>query len=118
MANTSKIANPNYSLRSEPEGGFKTLESFYPYYLGEHCNVTNRRLHILGTTFSVLITLLAMARQKPKLLLVALLQGYGFAWVGHFMFEKNKPATFRYPIYSFLCDFKMWSEVVSGKRKF
>lgn len=48
MAHTPKIANPNYSLRSEPEGGFKTLESFYPYYLGEHCNVTNRRLHILG----------------------------------------------------------------------
>lgn len=46
-----KIANHNYSLRSEPAGGFKTLEDFYPYYLGEHCNQINRRLHITGTQF-------------------------------------------------------------------
>ncbi|KAI9274457.1 hypothetical protein BDA99DRAFT_238954 [Phascolomyces articulosus] len=101
------IVNHNYSLRTEPEGGFKTLDSFYPYYLGEHCNKTNRRLHIT-----------AILKKRPQLLLVGLIQGYAFAWVGHFLFEKNKPATFRYPIYSFICDFKMWSEVVTGKRKF
>ncbi|KAI9497817.1 hypothetical protein BDB00DRAFT_867944 [Zychaea mexicana] len=112
------IVNHNYSLRTEPEGGFKTLDSFYPYYLGEHCHKTNRRLHIIGTTNSVLITILAIVRKRPQLLLLSLVQGYALAWLGHFVFEKNKPATFRYPIYSLICDFKMWSEVVTGKRKF
>ncbi|KAJ8662634.1 hypothetical protein O0I10_001597 [Lichtheimia ornata] len=112
------VVNHNYSQRSEPEGGFKSLAAFYPFYLGEHCNVTNRRLHLMGTTLSLVITLLAAMKRKPHLLLVALIQGYAFAWVGHFIFEKNKPATFRYPIWSFICDFKMWSEVMTGKRKF
>ncbi|KAG2223145.1 hypothetical protein INT45_005701 [Circinella minor] len=112
------IVNHNYSLRAEPEGGFKSVNSFYPYYLGEHCNQTNRRLHITGTTLSILITILAILKKRPILLLVALVQGYGFAWVGHFIFEKNKPATFRYPIYSLICDFKLWREVITGNRKF
>ncbi|KAI9317708.1 hypothetical protein BX666DRAFT_2026980 [Dichotomocladium elegans] len=112
------IVNHNYSQRSEPAGGFKSLEAFYPFYLGEHCNVINRRLHLTGTTLSILLTLYGLLGRKKQLLLVALIQGYAFAWIGHFCFEKNKPATFRYPIYSFICDFKMWKEVVLGQRKF
>ncbi|KAI8390822.1 uncharacterized protein BYT42DRAFT_171125 [Radiomyces spectabilis] len=113
-----KVVNPNYSRRSEPAGGFQSLEAFYPFYLGEHCDRTNRRLHIIGSTISLAILLWAAIQKQPSLLWVALVQGYGFAWIGHFVFEKNKPATFRYPIWSFICDFKLWSEVLSGKRAF
>lgn len=94
------------------------MEAFYPFYLGEHCNKTNRRLHVLGTTISQILLILAIKNKDPKLILAGLIQGYAFAWVGHFLFEKNKPATFRYPIWSFLCDFKMWKEIVTGQRAF
>ncbi|CAO3664152.1 unnamed protein product [Umbelopsis ramanniana] len=113
-----KIANHNYSLRTEPAGGFKTLEEFYPYYLGEHCNQINRRLHITGTTISQIIIAYAVIRQKYSWILAAVVQGYVWAWIGHFIFEKNKPATFRYPIWSFICDFKLWKEVITGQRAF
>ncbi|KAI8333805.1 hypothetical protein EDC96DRAFT_525828 [Choanephora cucurbitarum] len=115
---SQKVVNHNYSKRSEPAEGFKTLESFYPFYLGEHCNRTNRRLHVLGTSISILLFILAIKQQKPKLVLAGIVQGYAFAWVGHFFFEKNKPATFRYPIWSFICDLRMWKEIVSGQRAF
>ncbi|KAI7867397.1 hypothetical protein BDF14DRAFT_1803373 [Spinellus fusiger] len=114
----SKLVNHNYSRRTEPEGGFKTREEFYPFYLGEHCNIINRRLHILATTISVICFILSIIKSNPKLILAGLFQGYGFAWIGHFVFEKNKPATFRYPVWSFLSDFQMWQEIVSGKRPF
>ncbi|KAJ3273322.1 hypothetical protein HDV01_004539 [Terramyces sp. JEL0728] len=110
------IINGTYKPISEPAEGFKTLSAFYPFYLGEHANITNRRLHIIGTTG--VVALLTTSFFHPRLLLAIPLVGYGFAWFGHFVFEKNKPATFRYPIYSLICDFKMWSEVVSFQRPF
>ncbi|KAI7898618.1 uncharacterized protein BX663DRAFT_479776 [Cokeromyces recurvatus] len=113
-----KIVNRNYSKRSEPEGGFKSFEAFYPFYLGEHCNKINRRLHILGTTITHILALLSIKYKNPKFLLFGIAQAYIFAWFGHFIFEKNKPATFRYPIWSFLGDLKMWHEVMIRKREF
>ncbi|KAI9267245.1 hypothetical protein EDC94DRAFT_602723 [Helicostylum pulchrum] len=112
----NKIVNHNYTKRSEPSGGFKTMEDFYPFYLGEHCNVINRRLHIIGSTISLSVFLWAIKTGQPRLFLLGIIQGYAFAWVGHFFFEKNKPATFRYPIWSFLCDLRMWREIVTGQR--
>ncbi|KAJ2956371.1 hypothetical protein NQZ79_g7754 [Umbelopsis isabellina] len=85
----SKIVNHNYSQRTEPASGFKTLEEFYPFYLGEHCNQTNRRLHITGTTLSQIIIAYALIRQKYKWIIGAVVQGYAWAWIGHFIFEKN-----------------------------
>ncbi|KAG0038878.1 hypothetical protein BGZ82_010463 [Podila clonocystis] len=113
-----EIANHNYSKRAYKVGGYKTFEEFYPYYLSEHCNTTNRRLHLVGTTNVVAIIAYLILTQQPKFWWVTLLQGYGFAWTGHFFFEKNKPATFKHPIYSLMGDWKMWWEVVSGQRKF
>ncbi|KAI9027398.1 hypothetical protein CLU79DRAFT_739020 [Phycomyces nitens] len=110
------VANPNYSLRSEPTGGFKSFEAFYPFYLGEHCNRTNRRLHLIGTTISVILFLVALLKRNKNYFFAGILQGYVWAWTGHFIFEKNKPATFRYPIWSLWGDFKMWSEIGLGKR--
>ncbi|ORZ15348.1 hypothetical protein BCR42DRAFT_416913 [Absidia repens] len=115
---SDKIANHNYSKRTIPEGGFKTFDAFYPYYLSEHCHRTNRRLHLIGTSISILVFILAILKKRPKFLLAGLIQGYVWAWVGHFVFEKNKPATFKYPAYSLRGDFKMWAEVISGKRAF
>ncbi|CAO3664460.1 hypothetical protein G6F70_006581 [Rhizopus microsporus] len=114
--NKRTVANPNYSRRSEPQDGFKSLQEFYPFYLGEHCNKINRRLHFLGTTLSLVFAYLAARHRKAKFLLAGILQGYFLAWIGHFVFEKNKPATFRYPLWSFLCDWKMWFEIVTRKR--
>jgi len=97
---------------------YQTFKEFYPFYLSEHRNTVSRRLHVIGTSVALVLLLAALVTQFWWLLLVALLQGYGFAWVGHFFFEHNKPATFKYPLYSLLGDWRMWWEVVSHKRAF
>ncbi|KAJ3306047.1 hypothetical protein HDV03_000584 [Kappamyces sp. JEL0829] len=110
------LVNPTYTPR--PSAPFKTLQSFYPYYLGEHANQTCRRLHVIGTTGVVGLTLYAAATATLSYLALVPVCGYGFAWVGHFFFEKNKPATFRFPLYSLASDFIMWFEIVSLQRPF
>jgi hypothetical protein len=94
---------------------YKTLEQFYPYYLGEHSNRACRRLHFIGTSLALLLTATALATQTWWLLAVAFVQGYAWAWVGHFFFEHNKPATFKYPWLSFRGDWKMWWQMLTGK---
>lgn len=94
------VVNHNYSLRKYSENGYASFNEFYPYYLGEHCNRTNRRLHLIGTTFAVILFSTAVFTGYYLLLLLSLIQGYTFAWIGHFCFEKNKPATFKHPFYS------------------
>jgi hypothetical protein len=97
---------------------FRSFSEFYPFYLTEHSNAMNRLLHFVGTS-SVLVLLLVLFITGQWLLLpLMIVVGYGFAWFGHFVFEKNKPATFRYPIYSFLSDWVMWFEILTGKRTF
>lgn len=159
------VVNHNYSQRSEPEGGFKSLAAFYPFYLGEHCNVTNRRLHLMGNwnggrfdgvvckrqgvdcisairwcRYHLVIGDHIVGCNETKTTFVArgidtrlcICLGWSFhlwkkvsnnnhgilatALLTHVV--SSKPATFRYPIWSFICDFKMWSEVMTGKRKF
>jgi len=94
---------------------FRNFEEFYPFYLGEHADRTSRRLHVIGTSAAVLQMLTAVFLREPLLLLSALVTGYGFAWVGHYVFEKNRPATFKYPLYSLRGDFRMAREVFSGR---
>lgn len=94
------VVNHNYSLRKYNENGYSSFNDFYPYYLGEHCNITNRRLHLIGTTFAVLLTSIGILSGYYYLILCSLLQGYFFAWLGHYCFEKNRPATFKHPFYS------------------
>ena len=98
--------------------GFASFREFYPFYLGEHRNVTCRRLHFTGTSFAIGFILLAAMNGNAWWLLAALLSGYAFAWVGHFFFEKNKPATFKYPLWSLMGDWRMFFETVTGKRRF
>ncbi|CAL8117092.1 unnamed protein product [Orchesella dallaii] len=118
---SEKIVNPGCNPQPYKKSGYKSFQEFYPYYLGEHHNRTNRRLHLISTTNSIMILLFAFLSASPHILsfiLLALAQGYGFAWIGHFFFEKNKPATFNHPIYSFMGDMRLWWEVVGGRRRF
>lgn len=97
---------------------FSSFSEFYPFYLSEHTNSTCRRLHIIGSSLVILTFFyIHLSGDFFKIWILPLI-GYGFAWVGHFFFEKNKPATFKYPVYSFLGDWKMWYEVLTSKRRF
>lgn len=97
---------------------YASFAEFYPFYLGEHANRACRRLHFTGTTLVIFTAFYALATQQFAYLLLLPLLGYGFAWVGHFFFEKNRPATFKYPFYSLMGDFVMYKDIWAGKIKF
>lgn len=102
------------STEAPPEK-FDTFSDFYPYYLAEHSDVTCRRLHFVGSSL-VLVCLFMFARSGHFAWLIAMpFCGYGFAWIGHFFFERNKPATFRYPAYSLLGDWVMFADILRGR---
>jgi hypothetical protein len=96
---------------------FKSFAEFYPFYLTEHANRTCRRLHFAGSTLSLLCLVALVVTLNPLWLLAGLLVGYGFAWIGHFGFEKNKPASFKRPLYSFMGDWAMYRDIWLGKVK-
>jgi hypothetical protein len=97
---------------------YKSLKEFYPYYLSEHQNPTSRRLHFVGTALLFIILAASIYISNYWLLLLIPVVGYGFAWVGHFFFEKNKPATFKYPFYSLASDFILFFDLLKGKERF
>ena len=97
---------------------YQSFAEFYPYYLQEHSNPVCRRLHYAGSLLVLAILAYALFSQQWLWLLAMPLVGYGFAWVGHFFFEKNRPATFKYPLWSLMGDFRLFFETVSGKRRF
>jgi len=93
---------------------YTSFKEFYPFYLSEHSHKICRLLHVIGTTILLAVVITAVYHSKPMLFLLVPIIGYGFAWVGHFFFEKNTPATFTYPLWSLAADFKMYFQVVSG----
>ena len=97
---------------------YPTFANFYPSYLTELANRTSRRLHFTGTSLAVVLLVSALGTNLWWLVGVALVQGYAFAWVGHFFFEHNKPATFKYPLYSLMGDWRLWWEMLTGKIRF
>ena len=103
------------SETTESSEGFASFREFYPFYLGEHQDVNCRRLHFIGTTGIVGLAALALWQGDLRWLLWVPLMGYGFAWLGHFLFEKNKPATFRYPLYSLMGDWVMYRDILLGR---
>lgn len=102
----------------QPEGRYASFEAFYPYYIHEHANRTCRRIHVVGTGLVIAAFAAFVATRNAWWLLAMPVVGYGFAWVGHFFFEKNRPATFKYPLWSLMGDFRLFFETVGGKRKF
>ncbi len=96
----------------------KTYQDFYKFYLTEHSDTTCRILHFIGTSIIFIIAFFALYLNQPKLWISVPIVGYGFAWVGHFFFEKNKPATFKYPLWSLISDFKMFFQILTGNISF
>jgi hypothetical protein len=92
--------------------------AFYPFYLSQHTDRTCRRLHFIGTTTGILAALYALSTLNFRWLAAGLAAGYAFAWAGHFFFEKNRPATFTHPVYSFMGDWVMWKDMLTGKIPF
>lgn len=96
----------------------ETYKEFYKFYLTEHQNKTSRKLHFTGTLLVFVLAFLAIYMGKSSLWWFVPLMGYGFAWVGHYFFEKNKPATFTYPFWSLISDFKMFFDILFGRISF
>lgn len=95
--------------------GFRSFSEFYPYYLSEHKKPVCRRLHYIGSTLVLLILATLLVTGLWSYWWLMLLAGYGFAWVGHFKFEHNKPATFKYPFYSLAADWVMYKDFLTGQ---
>lgn len=91
-----------------------TEQKFYDFYLDEHQNMACRRLHFAGSSFGLLGLAKSVKDRSPKPLLKGIAAGYACAWVGHFFFEKNKPASFKFPLKSFASDFRMYGDVLRG----
>ena len=96
---------------------FKSFAEFYPYYLREHSDLMCRKLHFLGTCGVIALMILFFFTGNLLVLLFIPVMGYGLAWTGHFVFEKNRPATFKHPLYSLMGDFNMFWEILIGKLK-
>ena len=94
---------------------FTSFSEFYPFYLAEHGNRVCRRLHFIGSSLVIAVVVLALATGQLRWLWLAPVAGYGFAWIGHYMFEKNRPATFKHPLYSLLGDWVMYGQMLRGK---
>lgn len=94
----------------------RSFRRFYGYYLGEHRHPTCRLLHLIGSWLVIAVLLTAILARRPRVLLAAPLVGYGFAWAGHFFFERNRPATFRHPWYSLAGDWVLWWQITTRRR--
>jgi hypothetical protein len=97
---------------------FKSFAEFYPFYLKEHSNRTCRRLHFVGSSLGLVCLAMVFVTGNPLRILAGLLCGYAFAWIGHFGFEKNKPASFKRPLYSFMGDWVMYKDIWTGRIPF
>ena len=97
---------------------FASFREFYPFYLAEHANRTCRRLHVVGSTLAIACVVALAVTGNWWWLAAGLVCGYGFAWMGHFFFEHNRPATLRYPLYSLMGDWVMYGQVLTGRIPF
>jgi hypothetical protein len=97
---------------------YNSFNEFWPYYLAEHSKPGTRLLHLVGTSIALGTVVVFILIGKWWLFPLALIPGYGAAWIGHFFIEKNKPATFQYPLWSFMGDYKMiWLMLTGGMNR-
>jgi hypothetical protein len=99
------------------ETKFTSFKEFYPYYLSEHKLTINKVFHASGSILGLLALIFILYTKNYLLLPIPLFIGYLFAWIGHFVFEKNRPATFKYPFYSFIGDWVMLKDIITKKIK-
>lgn len=97
------------------EDRLKSFAEFWPYYVREHANPVNRALHFAGSTLGLVCLIATLVTGNFWFILLGLVIGYGFAWTGHFFIERNRPATFKYPLWSLRADWKMWSLMLAGQ---
>lgn len=114
----SSPSTPSGAAASADPRALRSFAEFYPFYLGEHRNRTCRRLHFLGSTLALACLLTWALSGDWRFLPLGLLCGYGFAWLGHFGFEKNRPASFKRPLWSFMGDWVMYKDIWTGKIPF
>jgi hypothetical protein len=107
------FARPKKQGMARPR--IESFEEFWPFYLNEHRKPLTRTLHFIGSTLGVFVFIAAFAWGAPAFAPLGLLPGYGFAWFSHFVIEKNKPASFTYPLWSFIADWKMWALMLTGR---
>lgn len=112
--NKTDTINDNEGTENKASNA-SSKSSFYDFYLDEHQNIVCRRLHFAGSSFGLIGIAKAIKDKSPKPLIAGIAAGYGCAWVGHFFFKKNKPATFKYPLQSFVSDWRMYGDVLRGK---
>jgi hypothetical protein len=105
-------------MSTKAQERFTSFAEFYPYYLQEHSNAVCRRLHYVGSILILVMLAYVLMTQQWLWLISLPFIGYGFAWVGHFVFEKNRPATFDYPLYSLMGDWVMLKDAFTGRIKF
>ena len=97
---------------------FRSFAEFYPFYLNQHRNRTCRRLHFVGSSLVLAVIIWVAISGNLLWLLTLPVIGYGFAWIGHFGYEKNRPATFQHPLYSLMGDWVMFKDMLTGRIQF
>jgi hypothetical protein len=98
------------------EERYKSFAEFWPFYVAEHSRPGTRLLHLIGTTAGITLIIYFVATGRWWLFPLGLIPGYGCAWLAHFLIEKNKPATFKYPLWSFMGDYKMIAWMLMGRK--
>ena len=96
---------------------YTTYRDFFPHYLREHSKKETRLMHYCGTAFSNVLLIFLLITQNYYLIPLVLITGYGPAWIAHFFIEHNKPATFQYPLWSYIGDHHMIWLMLTGRLK-
>ncbi len=96
-------------------GQNSSFDEFWPFYVSQHLNPINRKLHAYGTTLGIVLGVVALVAHASLVGALAFVSAYGFAWVGHFFYERNRPATFNYPWLSLRADFRMYWLIIRGE---
>src|SRR5688500_5518087 len=96
---------------------YASFNEFYQYYLSQHQHIMSQRMHFVGCALALLLLIAFVFSFKLSFLFLAIIIGYGFAWAGHYFFEKNHPTSCEHPMYSFMADWMMFKDMITGKIK-